>query len=197
MKIEKLNENKIRVTINYQDLENNNIDVHSFMSNSIESQNMFLNILDEAERKVGFFTDDYKLSVEALALSNSTFIITVTKIETEFQKTPGVHTQRKNISKDISERLIYKFSNYNDLISLEKSLSNSDSELFDIFTNSYLLYEYKNFIFLILENLDNKIISKMLNLLGEFAVQIEDSEFIVEKIKESGKNGDGDSLEIN
>ena len=179
MKIEKLNENKIRVTINYQDLENNNIDVHSFMSNSIESQNMFLNILDEAERKVGFFTDDYKLSVEALALSNSTFIITVTKIETEFQKTPGVHTQSKNISKDISERLLYKFSNYNDLISLEKSLSNSDSELFDIFTNSYLLYEYKNFIFLILENLDNKIISKMLNLLGEFAVQIEDSEFIV------------------
>ena len=63
MKIEKLNENKIRVTFNNLDLKKNNMDVHSFMSNSIESQSLFLNILDEAEREVGFITDNYKLSI--------------------------------------------------------------------------------------------------------------------------------------
>ena len=50
MKIEKLNENKIRITFNSLYLKKNNMDVHSFMSNSIESQSLFLNMLDEAEK---------------------------------------------------------------------------------------------------------------------------------------------------
>lgn len=197
MKIEKLNENKIRVTFNYQDLEKNNLDVHSFMSNSIESQNLFLNILDEAEHEVGFITDDYKLSIEALALNNGTFIINITRIEKGLKKQPRVHAQRKNISNTTSSQLIYKFSNYDDLISLENFIANCDTELFDTFSNSYQVYEYNDFIFLILEILDNKNILKLLNFLSEFAVQIEDSGLIVEKIKEFGKNGDGDGLEIN
>lgn len=186
MKIEKLNENKIRVTFNYTDLTDNNIDVHSFMSNSIESQSLFLNILDEAEREVGFITDNYKLSIEALALSNGTFIITVTRIEKEFQKSHRAHAQRKNISNTSSNQLIYKFSTYDDLICLENFLANSDSELFNQFTNSYLLYEYNNFIFLIIENLNNNFKSKLSKIISEFAIQIEDSGLVVEKIREFG-----------
>ena len=56
MKIEKLTENKIRIILNLEDLKENNIDVQSFMSNSIESQNLFINILDKAEHEVGFST---------------------------------------------------------------------------------------------------------------------------------------------
>ena len=47
-----------------EDLKNNNIDFHSFMSNSKESQNLFLYILDLAEEQVGFITDNYKVSIE-------------------------------------------------------------------------------------------------------------------------------------
>ena len=186
MKIEKLNEDKIRITFNCLDLQENNIDVHSFMSNSIESQSLFLTILDEAEREVGFITDDYRLSIEALALSNGTFILTVTRIEKEVQKPHRVHAQRKKILNGTSGRLIYKFSNYDDLISLENFLANVDSDLFDKFTNSYLLYEYNDFIFLILENLDNENSSKLSNVISEFAIQIEDSGLVVEKIREFG-----------
>ena len=66
MKIEKLNENKIRILLGNSDLIENNLDVHSFMSNSIESQSLFLNMLDKAEREIGVITDNYKLSIEAL-----------------------------------------------------------------------------------------------------------------------------------
>ena len=186
MRIEKLNDDKIRVTFNCQDLQKNNIDVHSFMSNSIESQSLFLNILDEAEREVGFITDDYRLSIEALALSNGTFIITVTRIEKESKKVPRVHAQRKKIMNRTSGRLIYKFSNYDDLICLENFLANSDSNLFNMFTNSYLLYEYNDFIFLILENLNNTTSSKLSGILSEFAIQIVDSGLVVERIREFG-----------
>ena len=45
MKIEKLNENKIRITLDLNDLAEKDIDFHSFMSNPIESQNLFLDML--------------------------------------------------------------------------------------------------------------------------------------------------------
>ena len=77
MKFEKLNENKIRITLNTQDLIDKNIDFHSFMSNSKESQTLFLDMLDEAEKKVGFVTKDYKLRIEALAMSDGNFILTI------------------------------------------------------------------------------------------------------------------------
>lgn len=52
MKIEKLNDDKIRITLNLKDLEENHIDFHTFMSNSIESQELFLDMLDKAEKEL-------------------------------------------------------------------------------------------------------------------------------------------------
>ena len=46
LQIEKLNENKIRITLNLDDLKENNIDLHSFMASSIETQDLFYNIND-------------------------------------------------------------------------------------------------------------------------------------------------------
>lgn len=73
MQIEKLNENKIRITLNLEDLKENNIDLHSFMASSIESQDLFYSMLDKAEKEVGFETKDYKLMIEALAIPNRKF----------------------------------------------------------------------------------------------------------------------------
>ena len=70
MKIEKLNENKIRITLNMDDLKERDIDFHSFMSNSIESQGIFLDMLDTAQKEVGFNTDDCRIMIEALALKD-------------------------------------------------------------------------------------------------------------------------------
>lgn len=70
MQIEKITENKIRIILNIQDLKEKNIDLHTFMSNSIESQDLFYDVLDKAEKEVGFETKDYKLMIEALAIPN-------------------------------------------------------------------------------------------------------------------------------
>ncbi len=69
MKIEKLNEDKIRITLNMDDLNERDIDYHAFMSNSIESQSIFLDMLDTAEKEVGFNTQDCRIQIEAIALS--------------------------------------------------------------------------------------------------------------------------------
>lgn len=54
MKIEKLTENKIRIILDMQDLQEKNIDLHSFMSDSLESQDLFYDMLDRAEKEVRF-----------------------------------------------------------------------------------------------------------------------------------------------
>lgn len=70
MQIEQITENKIRIILNIKDLEEKNIDLHTFMSNSIESQDLFYDMLDKAEKEIGFETKDYKLMIEALAIPN-------------------------------------------------------------------------------------------------------------------------------
>lgn len=54
LKIEKLTENKIRIILDMQDLQEKNIDLHSFMSDSLESQDLFYDMLDRAEKEVRF-----------------------------------------------------------------------------------------------------------------------------------------------
>lgn len=75
MRIEKITENKIRIILNMQDLKEKNIDLHTFMSNSIESQDLFYDMLDEVEKQIGFKTKDYKLMIEAIAVPERNFYI--------------------------------------------------------------------------------------------------------------------------
>ena len=79
MRIEKLNENKIRIFLNLEDLKEKNIDLHDFMSNSLETQDFFFDLLNKAESEVGFNTNNYKLMIEALASSDGNFVFTITR----------------------------------------------------------------------------------------------------------------------
>ena len=118
MKFEKLNENKIRITLNIEDLKEQDIDLHTFMSGSIESQKIFLDMLDEAEREVGFVTDDYKIMIEALALANGTFVLTITKIDSDSRREDLKKYKKINIKRKVSNfnnsTAVYKFSSFDD-----------------------------------------------------------------------------------
>ena len=70
MKFEKVNNDKIKITLNSKDLEANDIDFHSFMSNSSQTQSLFLAVLDKAERDYGFSTDNYQLKVETVVIDS-------------------------------------------------------------------------------------------------------------------------------
>jgi len=80
MKFEKLNDNKIRITLSIQDLAEKEIDFHVFMSDPIESQNILIDMLEEAKKQTGFDPEDYNLKVEALAMADTNFVFTITKV---------------------------------------------------------------------------------------------------------------------
>lgn len=124
MQIEKVNNYKIKVILNKNDLEKNNIDLNTFMANSLESQELFLDILDLAEEEFNFYVDNSKLVIECISLSNHVFIFTITKL-----------LDSKNSD---SEDNIYCFDNFDQLTSIFQFIKNIDD--FKIYTYNEKFY---------------------------------------------------------
>ncbi len=195
MKIEKLTENKIRITLNMEDLNERDIDLHSFMSNSIESQDIFLDMLDKAEEEVGFNTDDCRIMIEALALKDGHFVLTITKFEHEAEKSPSIerrkslHIKRKN--SDINfKKTIYSFDSFDifcDFCTFLKDTLN-ERQITD-FSKSSDLYEYNSNYYLVLSdiNIDSDTVKYICSSITEFAHFVNSSELFERKIKEYGK----------
>ena len=51
MQFEKINEDKIRIIFNLNDLKEKNVNYHDFMANSIATQKIFLDMLNQAEKE--------------------------------------------------------------------------------------------------------------------------------------------------
>ena len=192
MKFEKLNENKIRITLNNQDLIEKNIDFHSFMSNSQESQNLFLSMLDEAEKKVGFVTKDYKIRIEALAMSDGNFILTITRfgknIDTNIKPTTSKRLKFKRKNFDMtSKQLIYRFDTFDDFCNFSNFISKLKN--FYSIAKSMILYSYKNSYYLCFSNIniEHSSIKQLYTLITEFGTYVDNSEVFGRKLTECGK----------
>ena len=155
MRIEKLNENKIRIFLGIEDLREKNIDLHDFMSNSLESQDLFLDLLTKAEAEVGFKTHNYKLLIEALASSDGNFIFTITRTKPEGsqklkENKPKVKRYTTTPNKALS---IYSFNTFDEFCEFCNYIQTSNLNKFiDKLKNSSLVL-YKGTYYLILSNL--------------------------------------------
>lgn len=187
MHIEKLTENKIRIILNMQDLQEKNIDLHSFMSNSIESQDLFYDMLDKAEKEIGFKTKDYKLMIEALATSEGNFILTVTRIVPEKDSKKKLRVKRKTSS--ISTNLsVYKFDTFDEYWEFCSSLITNTKIDTYTFLKKSALYLYKANYYLCL-NVNEKDIPSFKPVhysIIEFASHVNNSNLFERKLKEYG-----------
>ena len=189
MKIEKLNEDKIRITLNLEELKNKNVDFHSFMSNPIETQSFFLDMLDEAEREIGFSTENYRIAIEALAMSNGNFIFTVTRIQEQNKFTKKkLHIKKKIETLGKSNTSIFEFENFEDFCDFCNYLNNSIFVTIKDYIKSNILYNYNEKYYLVFKN--NKIEPIVFNSfcasMSEFSKSIRNAETFENKLKEYG-----------
>lgn len=169
MKIEKLNEDKIRITLNMEDLKENDIDFQTFMSNSIESQELFMNMLDKAEKEVGFITEDYRIMIEALAMTNGNFVLTVTRLPEKQKNTykkKKLNIKRKSTQID-SKKAIYCFDSFDEFCEYCKFIQSDTLKIVEELAECISLYEYHNKYYLIFNNLCMNI-----SLLKSFSASI-------------------------
>ena len=194
MKFEKLNENKIRIILSIKDLVDKDISLHDFMSSSIESQDLFLDILEEAEEKIGFKARNCKIKIEALAMTENNFVLTITKVSpTSNKKTLPIpakvrpQVKRKcNVSN--SNHLLYKFISFDDYCNfIEFLLSNNLNDSFKIAEN-ITVYTYKNNYYLDLYNINAKYkkSSTFITVISEFSSYVLNPDLFICKLNELG-----------
>lgn len=201
MRIEKVSENKIKVMFDSTELEENNISVHSFLSNSFESQKLFLAILDIANEEFGFDIKNCKVSCETISFNNKNFVVIVTKLlkstlkassttynllEMPNSSEPSKSAEKnKNFSfqfESNTEKLVYRFDNMNNVIEFCKYFSINFSNL-DI---ASFLYQYEDNFFLIIDFNDKQLNEKekIASILSEFETNLYLSKLAILKLEE-------------
>lgn len=191
MKFEKLSENKIRITLSIQDLAEKEIDFHVFMSNSIESQDILLDMLEQAKKETGFDPENYNLKIEALAMADTNFVFTITKeVPEERGKFPKKKftIKRKSLNPS-STQAVYAFSNFDDYCSFLSFLR--DSNLLDNISHiadTILLYGYNEKYYLLMNGIHSEVVNKLrfYTAITEFAKYITNSKVFASKLLECG-----------
>lgn len=190
MKFEKLNENKIRITLTIQDLAEKEIDFHVFMSNSAEAQDVLLDMLEQAKKETGFDPEDYNLKVEALVMADTNFIFTITKLPPEEKSKISKRkftVKRKNIVPS-STQAVYCFSSFDDFNDFLVFLSKNTLLNYKKLAKSITLYEYKEKYYLLMNNINTEFINKIkfYTCITEFAKCVTNSKVFASKLKECG-----------
>ena len=189
MRIEKLNDNIIRIFLNNEDLKEKNINIHDFMSNSLESQSFFVDMLNLAETQVGFKTKNYKLIIEALASSDGNFIFTITRTKSEEKAQPLKPKPKRQFIVPNKLLSIYKFKTFDDFCEFCNFINNSSlSQYINKFKHSGLVL-FKDEYYLIIHNLKLNAhdLRSFSFAISEFATTMKNEDLFERKLLEHGK----------
>ena len=182
MKIEKLTDNKIRIIMNIKDIEKNTNDIHTFFDNIMNSQNLFLDILQKAEKEVDFHTEGCKLLIEAFSTFEDVVVFTITKFssnENDSNNSDNLinsNSKKKLIAKRKSstpslKKAIYEFASFDYFCDFCSSIAKIENLNIEKLAKKIVLYNYQNKFFLVFKdiNFKDKYVHKVFNMLSEFS----------------------------
>ncbi len=81
MKLEKLNDNQIRCTLNKSDLDKRELRLSELAYGSAKARALFRDMIQQASVELGFEADNIPLMIEAIPVSNECLVLVVTKVE--------------------------------------------------------------------------------------------------------------------
>ncbi|HOQ07952.1 MAG TPA: adaptor protein MecA [Clostridiales bacterium] len=193
MKIERIGDNIIRVTITYNDLEERNVDLNALNYNSPAAQEFFWDLMEQAEEQLGFSLADAQLIIEPVPDSDEGFVINITRIDDdgEFESIHKYIRNRmrrsdlrvKKRSRRISSPfLIYAFRSMDDICELARRLEMH-------YSGESTLYRCKDSYYLILTKSGlHSYGMKMFELmLSEYGVKVPNINFMEGYLNEHGE----------
>lgn len=195
MKIEKLTENKIRIVLNLEDLKSNNIDFEAVLNNTPETQTLILSILNQAEKEVGFYAQDSKILIEAIASFDGNFIFTITKTTPNISESFSFTRQkpqvkRKSFKIDCST-LIYSFQNFDEFCEFCKALHIEflSHENLKLICKNTALYFYNDTYYLLISGINDSYehLNVFFSVISEFTDRVDNYKNFDTKIIEHGK----------
>ena len=81
MKIERLNENQIRCTLNKSDLATRQLKINELAYGSDKAKELFRDMMQQASYELGFEAEDTPLMIEAIPVSSECIVLIVTKVD--------------------------------------------------------------------------------------------------------------------
>ena len=177
MKVEKISENQIKLTLTSSDLKENNIRLDDLTKPNEKAQELFKKIMEKAFTQCGFEVDDTPLMVEATPISLDGLMIIVTKLPEKTSPKDSLalisqnkelrRYKKKNIehlkkSTDSEDNLIiYSFKCFDDAVDAALRIAN-------IFSGYSELYTQDKKYFLLLQNDTDENIETMESVLSEY-----------------------------
>ncbi|MEI2328768.1 genetic competence negative regulator [Priestia megaterium] len=150
MRLERLNYNKLKVFLTYDDLKERGLTKEDLWTDTFKVKQLFREMIEQASQELNFEPTN-SLSVEVFSLQAQGMVVFVTKQyeeETsygEFDEDEFENFIEMQVMLDESEDMFFEFDSFEDVIQLTKRMSNfydTDSVLYSFEKRFYVLLDY-------------------------------------------------------
>ncbi|NSW89500.1 MAG: adaptor protein MecA [Firmicutes bacterium] len=192
MKIEKISDNIIKVTISLNDLKERNIDLQSLTYNSTAAQELLWDMMEQAEIQYGFDFSNAHIVFEPVCDLTEGFIITITQLDEDadfeslqkyiknrFRKAdPRIKRKGHRIVYPV--RIIYCFDTLDDIC-------NVVDKVYLIYSGESYLYKLENKFYLLLKSTKPLNYMQLESLLSEYGKKVFNTSFYEGYLNEYGE----------
>lgn len=191
MKVEKINENKVRITLSIDELAQRDISLKDLEKDTIKAKKLFLELIEESNLESSFIFEHAQLFVEAATDSNDFFTVTITKID-DFPDLAKYNLldegfSKKTIKKTSSNLVspisvnIFSFESLDNILDMCDILKKNKS-----FLGKNSLYKLGSKYFLIFSkySIKNSKFLKTYSIINEFCLSNYESELYEISLKE-------------
>lgn len=191
MKVEKINENKVKITLSIDELAQRDISLKDLEKDTIKAKKLFLELIEESNLESSFIFEHAQLFVEAATDNNDFFTVTITKID-DFPDLAKYNLldegfNKKNVRKIPASSIspisvnIFSFESLDNLLDMCDILKKNKS-----FLGKNSLYKLDSRYFLIFSkySIKNSKFLKTYSILNEFCLNNYESELYEISLKE-------------
>lgn len=190
MRIEKINENKIKVLIDDKEAEMWNVSFKKISQNTPEAQRVLWTAIRAAEEHAHFSVVGAKLFVEAVEGDvNSKLGMLITRVANEEELNEAIKNcsykgtlrrSRLNLGPEkIENQFVYKFRDF-------ESVCDAAEKIYDIYMGESTLYKYNEEFYLHLIPRNTEI-SPVMSILAEFGECVKNCVYIHGRLNEYGE----------
>ncbi|HEK9102232.1 genetic competence negative regulator [Bacillus pfraonensis] len=125
MRLERLNYNKIKIFLTFDDLSERGLTKEDLWKNAPKVQQLFRDMMQEANKELGFEADG-PIAVEVFSLQAQGMVVIVTKENHETDTEDEFRDEfiEMQVTLDESEHILYEFATFEDVITLASRLYN-------------------------------------------------------------------------
>lgn len=163
MKVEKINENKVKIILSFEELEMRNITLNDIEKNNSAAKKLFTSLIEESNLDEEFELEDSQLFIEASSDNTNTFILTITRTD----DLPDLNNYTKKETPQLYkiDSRLYEFSSIDVILDFCQKAKNEN-----LFFGQNTLYKYENKYFILFSEtaIKNKKFIKTYVMLSEY-----------------------------